>query len=234
MLDKIVGQVFGYQNPLSLEQFSKKFTFDIRLPQQVIDDSDGSITWSQTVNPTRFIKQQNAHTIENTAKAGQPAPITMFRPARPLSGIQDVLAAWGEINLTTAEKMINSINVSESDNIDGCENVFHSQDIRDSKNILLSDGIGNSEFMAACQRSRNSSFCIRLDDCGECTNCFNVSWAGKLTNCLFMHDCGDMQDSMFCTNVSGGRFCIANMEYPEAEYRRLRDEVVRWILSPAS
>jgi hypothetical protein len=40
-----------------------------------------------------------------------------------------------------------------------------------------------------------------------------------------------MQDSMFCTNMKGGRFCIANMQFDEAEYRRLRDEVVRWILT---
>ncbi len=34
--DKIVGQIFGFQNPYSLEQFINKFAFDVRLPQQVI------------------------------------------------------------------------------------------------------------------------------------------------------------------------------------------------------
>ena len=58
-----------------------------------------------------------------------------------------------------------------------------------------------------------------------------MSWSGNLTNCLFMHDTGDMQDSMFCTNIKGKRFCIANMQYDEAEYRRVRDFVVRWILT---
>ena len=32
VLDKIVGQIFGYQNPYTLEQFAEKFAFDVRLP----------------------------------------------------------------------------------------------------------------------------------------------------------------------------------------------------------
>ena len=40
-----------------------------------------------------------------------------------------------------------------------------------------------------------------------------------------------MTDCMFCTNLAGKQFCIANMQYEEAEYRRVKDMVVRWILS---
>lgn len=39
---------------------------------------------------------------------------------------------------------------------------------------------------------------------------------------------------MFCTNMRGGRFCIANMQFEEAEYMRLREQVIQWILSPSS
>lgn len=229
-LDTIIAQITGYQNPLSLEQFMQKFTFDIRLPQEVIDSTDGSSTWASSTNPTRFIKMENARTQEEEEKPGE--SMSFVRPSRKLGGIQDILTAWNEINLTTAERYKDSLNVSESDNIRGSENVFRSQDVQDSRNILFSDGATNCEFIAASQRSGNSTFCIRLDDSGECTNSFNVSWCYKMTNCLFMHDCGDMQDSMFCTNISGERFCIANMQFSEEEYKRLRDEVVRWILSP--
>ena len=228
MLDKIVGQVFGYQNPLSLEQFMQKFTFDIRLPQQVTDITDGSVTWAQSINPTRFVKMDNARGLQ----IGEAGPDTDFlRPARQLNSIDDILGAWNEINLTTTERLLESLNCAESDNITHSENVYRSQDIRRSKNVLFTDGLDGSEFIAAGQRSASSTFCIRIDDSGECNNCFNVSWSAKLTNCFFMHDTGDMQDSMFCTNVKGKRFCIANMEYPEAEYKRLKDLVVRWVLS---
>lgn len=223
ILDKVVGQVFGYQNPLGLEQAMQKFAFDVRLPQQVHDSTDGSITWTQSVNSTRFIKLETAQRLSAT----KPAPY----PPRPLAGLQEVLAAWNEINLTDTERLEESINVAESDNIMHSENVFRSQDIRRCKNIIFSDNLGNCEFMVASQGGTNNAFCIRMNDSAETSNSFEISWCSKINNCLFLHDCADMQDSMMCTNMKGGRFCIANMQYEEAEYRRLRDEVVRWILT---
>lgn len=223
IVDKIVGQVFGYQNPLSLEQFMQKFAFDIRLPQLVYDSTTNEPTWASSTNPTKFMKMENARTDEMG-----------MRPARPLSSIQDVLAAWNEINYTTTERQMESLNVAESDSIDRSQNVYRSQDIRASKNIIFCDGIGNSEFVAASQRSSAVAFSIRVEDSGEVSNSFGISWCGKVTNSLFIHDCGDMQDSMFCTNMRGGRFCIANMQFEEAEYMRLRQEVIQWILSPST
>ncbi len=44
ILDKIVKQVFGVDNPLSLQQMVEKFTFDLNLPNKVIDSTDGSET----------------------------------------------------------------------------------------------------------------------------------------------------------------------------------------------
>jgi hypothetical protein len=228
LLDTIIGQIFGYKNPLTLQEFMQKFTFDIRLPQQVSDSIDGSITWSQSTNPTRFVKMENARGLEI---GGASEKTDYLRPKRDLNSVEEVLAAWNEINLTTTEKYKDSLNVSESDVIQYSENIYRSQDIRNCKNVLFSDGLGNSEFMAACQRSGDSTFCIRLEDSGECTNSFSVSWSGKITNCFFMHDTGDMEDSMFCTNIKGKRFCIANMQYEEAEYKKIKDQVARWILT---
>ena len=228
LLDKIVAQVFGYQNPLSLEQFMQKFTFDIRLPQPVTDSTDNSTTWAQSTNPTRFVKLKNARGLE---LGGASAKTDFLRPKRPLDSIEDILSAWNEINLTTTERYKDSLNVAESDNIYFSENIYRSQDIHKSKNVLFSDGLNGCEFVAAGQRSGNSTFCIRLEDSGNCTNSFNISWSGNITNCFFMHDTGDMQDSMFCTNIKGRRFCIANMQYEEDEYKRIKDIVARWILT---
>lgn len=227
-LDKIVAQVFGFQNPLTLEQFMQKFTFDIRLPQPVTDSVDGSTTWAQSTNPTRFVKMKNARGL---SIAGASPKTDYLRPKRSLESVDDILAAWNEINLTTTERYKDCLNVSESDNIYYSENIYRSQDIRKSKNVLFSDGVNNCEFVAASQRSGDSTFSIRVEDSGNVSNSFNISWSGNITNCLFMHDTGDMQDSMFCTNVKGKRFCIANMQYEEAEYRQIREMVARWILT---
>lgn len=226
ILDKIIGQICGYQNPLSLEQFMQKFAFDVRLPQQVYDSTDNTPTWAASTNPTKFIKMDTARAkyAENDG----------FREKQPINNLQELLAMWNEINYFTAERQIESLNVAESDSVIKSENVYRSQDIRRSKNILFSDGIEDSEFIAASQRSGGNAFCVRVEDSGECSNSFGVSWSSKITNSFFIHDCYDMTDSMFCTNMRGRQYCIANMQFEKDEYEKLRQQVVQWILTPTS
>lgn len=226
ILDKIVGQVFGYQNPLSLEQFMEKFAFDIRLPQKVYDSTDNTPTWAASTNPTRFMKMENARNNETSATEGLYAK-------QPINNLQELLEKWNSINYTTTERQIDSLNVAESDDIIRSENVFRSSGIQRSKNVLFSEDVHDSEFIACGQRAGSNTFCVRIQDSGECSNSFEVSWSSRITNCLFIHDASDMQDSMFCTNIKGKRFCVANMQFEEAEYMRLRQQVVQWILSPA-
>ena len=66
ILDKVVGAVFGYQNPLSLEQAMQKFAFDLRLPQQVYDITTNEPTWALSVNPSRFMSTENARQYGET------------------------------------------------------------------------------------------------------------------------------------------------------------------------
>lgn len=221
--DKIIGQVFGFQNPLSLEQIQQKFAFDVRLPQQVFDSTDNSVTWAQSTNPTKFIKMDTART--------RSADTDNMRPKVPLDSLQDVLAQWNIVNYTSTERQIESLNFAQSDNIYFSENVYRSVDVRKSKNVLFSDGAIDSEYVIASQRAAANTFCIRIDDSGECSNSFSVSWSSKIVNSFFIHDCFDMQDSMFCTNMRNGQYCIANMQYEKEEYEKIRNLVVRWILT---
>lgn len=223
ILDKIIRQIFGVDNPLSLEECIKKFAFDVRLPEKVKDITDGSTTWSTSPNPTKFIKMENAR--DNGANDSEGLYAT-----QPIKNLADLLTKWDHVNLTTVEFAIDSLNVAESDMIMQSENIFRSGNIDRSKNILFSDSVFDSEFMFGSQRSGFSNFCIRADDSIRCANSFGVSRSADLTNCFMMHDCGDMQDSMFCSNMKGRQFCIANMQFEEAEYRRLQKEVVDWIL----
>lgn len=223
ILDKIVGQIFGYQNPLSLEQFMQKYAFDVRLPVQVNDATTGQPTWSQSANPTRYITMDNAHN-----RAGDDA---WMLPKRPLNSIEDVLAVWNETNLTATERQIESLHIAESDNIYNSENIYRSQDIARSKNILFSDGVNDSEYIAASQRSNTSAFCARIEDSKECSNSFSVSWSGKVVNSMFIQDCYDMYECLFCSHITSKKFCIANMQLEEAEYRKLKEQIVRWALT---
>jgi len=221
VLDKIVGQIFGYKNPFTLEQFAQKHAFDVRLPNLVNDSTTGEETWAQSINPTKFITVENAWAREDWS----------VRDKRELNTIEDILGAWNDINYTATERYLDSINVAQSDNIYTSENVYRSQDISDSKNILFSDGIFNSEYIASGQRSNSATFCIRIEDSKECSNSFGVSWSKKVVNGFFIHDCADIYESMFCSHVTNKRFCIANMQFEEEEYKKLKDMVIRWILA---
>jgi len=222
-LDKIVGQIFGYQNPFTLEQFMQKYAFDVRLPVQVNDSTTGEPTWTQSVNPSRFITMENSFKTEEDA----------WRPKNPgIKSIDDILRVWQTINLTTTERQLESLNVAESDNIYNSENVYRSLDIHNSKNVLFSDGLsGNCEYMAASQRSQASNYSIRVEDSKECSGSFSIIWSAKIVNSFFIEDCNNMYECMFCSHMNSGKFCIANIQFEEAEYRKLKDLVVRWILT---
>jgi len=224
-LDKIVKQVFGVDNPLSFEQFMNKFSFDLALPREVKDATDGSPTWTALTNPVKFMKMENARTDEGGTTGGAFA-------TQPIADLADLLSKWEHINSITSDFTLDSLNVAESDLVMKSENVLRSHNVDSSKNVLYCDGVANSEFVVACHNSFQVTFCIRADDSVRCANSFGVSRSADLTNCIMMHDCGDMQDSMFCSNMNGRRFCIANMQFEEAEYRRLHKEVVQWVLSP--
>lgn len=222
IVDKIIGQVFGFQNPLTLEQVFQKFAFDLRLPQQVTDSSTGEPTWAQSANPTKFISFENQMKREDYEK-----------PAKQLNTIEDILESWNQINEMTTERYLDSINIGQSDNIYSSENVFRSQDIHNSKNVVYCDSMvsGSSEFVLACQRSGALSFCIRVEDSGECSNSFNVQWCKYIVNSMFISDANTLQDCMFTSHMNNKRFMVANMQFDETEYRRLRDIVARWILT---
>jgi len=222
IVDKVIGQVFGYRNPLSLEQILKKFAFDVRLHQQVYETMTNQPTWASSTNPAKFIS------FENSLK--EPEGF-WDRPKRPINSIQDVLNYWGEINLWASERTLDSLNVAESDDIRHSENVFRSQNIESSKNIVFTDGSTNAEYLICSQRSQASNYGIRLEDSGECSNCFGVSWSTKISNSFFIQNCANMQDCMFCSHMNSKRFYISNMQFEEAEYKQIRDMVVRWILT---
>lgn len=223
ILDKIVGNVFGYKNPFTPEQFMQKFAFDVRLPKQTTDSETGETTWAQSLAPSKFITMDNAHERSGGAD--------WLLPKRPLGNVKEILQAWQETNLTTTERQIESINVHESDNVYNSDTVFRSLDVHKSKNIAFCDAAISCEYVAASQRSNTSVYCIRIEDSKECSNSFNVIWSGKIANSMFIQDCYDMFECMFCSHLTSKRFCIANMQFEEEEYHRLKKLVIEWVLT---
>ncbi len=223
ILDQICANVFGYKNPFTPEQFIQKFGFDVRLPKEINDSTDGSITWAQSINPTKFI------TMENARKRSEVDDWLV--PKRPINSVEDILAIWQETNYMATERQIESLEIYQSDNIYNSQNIYRSMDIHNSKNIFACDVVLKSEYVACSQRSQALAYSLRAEDSKEVSNSFNIIWSGKISNCLFINDSYNMRDSMFCSHMSGKQFCIANMQFNEEEYRHWEKLVKQWILS---
>ncbi len=223
ILDKVVGAVFGYQNPLTLEQAMQKFAFDLPLPQQVHDSTTGQPTWANSVNPSRFINIDNMRSMHSDTE--------WMMPKRPLGSIEDILTAWSETNYTTTDRQIESINIAESDSITNSENVYRSACIRTSKNVLFSVDNDSLEYVIAGWRSQTSTFSIRVEDSQLVSNSFNVIWSAKVSNSFFVQDCYDISDCMFCSHIAGKQYCIANIQFEKEEYEKLKLQVIQWIFN---
>lgn len=223
ILDKVVGAVFGYQNPLSLEEAMQKFAFDLNLPQQVYDSTTNEPTWANSVNPSRYMTLENMRAKNSETE--------WMLPKRQLSSIEDILTAWSETNYTTTDRQIDSLNVAESDSIMNSENVYRSALIRRCKNVLFSRGCVDSEYIVAGSESQTASFSIRVEDSQLVSNSFNVVWSAKVSNSFFIQDCYDVSDCMFCSHIAGKQYCIANIQFTKEEYERLKLEVIKWVFT---
>lgn len=223
IIDIIVGQIFGLQNPYTLDQFAAKFAFDIRLTTEVFDYKTGESTWTQSSRSAnnRFIKFEN---ILNTNS-------DWMQPSQNINSMEDIVKYWQQTNMTATERQINSINVAKSDAVYGCQNVYRCIDLHDSKNVLFSETSLTSEFCAALQRSNNCVYSLRIDDSTKVSKSFQVSWSGNISNSFFIKDSKNLSDCMFCSSITDKRFCIANMQYSEEEYRKWEKVVKAWILS---
>ncbi len=223
ILDQICANVFGYKNPFTPEQFLQKFAFDVRLPKEIADSTDGTKTWAQSINPTKFITLTNARKRVDVDD--------WIIPKRPLNTMEDILSAWNETNYAATERQLESDHIFESDNIYNSQYVYRSMDMHFSKNVFACDTCRKMEYVACSQRSNSSTYSIRIEDSTECSNSFNVIWSGKVANSLFINDCYNMFECMFCSHMTGKRFCIANMQFEEEEYRKIKKMVVEWILT---
>lgn len=223
LLDDTVGQVFGYQNPLTLEQAMTRFAFDVRLPQQVYDNTSGKPTWVAALGQGRFMTMDEIRQRIHSADE--------LRPHRDMQSVDQVLSAWNEINYTAAERQIDSTNIAECDGVYHSDMVYRSIDVRKSKNILFSDGVDECDHVVAGQTSKKCAYSIRVEDSKNIIASFNVTWSNKIKNSFFIQDCYDLEDCMFCVHLSSKRFCIANIQYSEADYRRIKDMMTRWALA---
>ncbi len=221
-INLIFKNIFDKPCPFTIDEILSNFAFDIKLPQKIYDSFTSKETWAESINPTKFITQNNMELYEKQHG--------WILKKRKVNSLEDILKIWKKINFTTTERVYDSENVSKSDTIYKSENVYRSLDCRECKNIIFSDGCANSEYIIACQRTGGSNFCIRVDDSGECLNSYNVICSSQISNSFFIQDCKNLDECMFCSHISDKKFYIANMPFEKDEYYEIKKEIVNWIL----
>ncbi|MDE5540050.1 MAG: hypothetical protein K2J20_06150 [Bacilli bacterium] len=223
IVDKIFKEIFGEDNPYSIDDIRDKFAFDIRIPIEVRDTTTNEITYTSCINAKSFIKNENMEKRDATEG--------WMIPKVQVKNLQDILNIWNSINYTTTERIYDSDNVFGSDPIYRSNNVYRSTDCGDSSNLIFCDGIQQSSYVIASQRSVNLNYCLRVDDSNTCTNSYNVICSAKISNSLFIQDCSNLYECIFCSHISNKEYCIANMQFSEEEYFYLKGEIIKWILS---
>lgn len=224
--DYIVKDVFGIDSPFSLIEFQKKFAIDIPRALKTTCALSHKDTWifgslenkiaSQAAIEERFAKDEWVSTQKS------------------ITSVADILKAWDEINYQTAEKYVNSIHVLESDGIYTSNNVYQSVSIFDSKNIVFSYKLVDCNYMVASRDNSSCTLGIRVRDSVYCSSNFEVSWSNKVSKSMFIHDGYDLYECLFCSHIRSKKFCIANVQFEQEEYFRLKKEVIQWVLGKST
>lgn len=217
--DIIFKDVFGVDNPWSLEELRAIFCDDVDLPKKVSCEWSGKETW--VYNPQQGNKFVNQDVLVDKIKDTG----LMFNK-RPIDSMGDVLKYWGEVNYMTAEKVLSSQEVSCSDSVTSSSSVIYSSLIGSSKNIILSSNIFNSNYLLASKGSNSCNMGIRMFDSLYCTSSYEVRWANKISKSMFITDSLDLFECMFCYGIRSKKYCIANMQYEKDEYLKIKKMVI--------
>lgn len=221
--NKIFKYIFDKDNHLSIEKIKSQFAYDLDLPIEVKDSLTNELTWTNYKSSAKFIKLNNMEKIDISKG--------WLIPKKEVKSLEEIINIYKTINLITTERVYDSQNVTQSDTIYRCENIYNSTDCSDSKNLLFCESCCTSEYLIASKSSGSSTFSIRIFDSKNCTNSYNVICSNKIINSLFIQDCFNLYECIFCSHISNKKFCIANMQFEEKEYYKIKEKVIEKILN---
>lgn len=219
--DYIFKDIFGKDNPFTLDEIKKRFGMDIPTIRKVRSALSDSDTWT-------FSSEEKVASQEDIAARFKQDEWLVKR--RPLNSTADILKAWTEIDYLTGEKYINSTEVGESDGIYNSNAIFRSVSIFDSKNIVQSYKLFDCNYMLASRDDSSCTLGIRVKESIFCSSNFEVSWSNKVSKSMFIHDCFDLYECLFCSHLRSKKYCIANMQFEKEEYFKVKQMVIDWIL----
>jgi len=224
IIQKIVQDVFGVDKKYEFDEFAKKFAYDISLPVEAIDAITGKQTWAASLAPKKFISM-------STVEARESEQGDWMYPKESIESMDQLLNLWNRVNYWATDHVMESDDVAQSDSVYRSQHVFRSIDVRDSDHVVLTNGATESQYIAASKTSNTSTYCIRLNESKKCSSSFDVSLSGKVVKSLFVHDAYDLYECLFCSHITGKKYCIANMQFEQDEYFRIKKMVIDWLLN---
>ena len=219
----IFKDIFGVDNPLLLEQMRSLLTEGIPLPVATKCALSGKDIFVYDPQPQHQIISEEAYLAQMKVDG-------WMKETTPMSSIDDVLGAFKSVAYMTAEKAPNSQQIAQSDSITASSSVFGSALIGNSKQIIFSQNNFFSNYLLACRGNSSCNFGIRTFDSLYCSSSFEVRWSNKVAKSFFINDASDLFECMFCYGIRSKKYCIANRQYSQEDYMKVKALVVEWIL----
>ncbi len=221
LADFIFKDIFGRDNPFSLDELEERFAYEINLPRKVKDDITGADLWSSF--PKK--KMVSTRTIMEQGKMNLWA-----KKPKPIRSMDDVAAYWEDINYFQGDKNMASQEVLESDGVYMGHTVYRSTQVFNSQNILFSEDAYNCKYLMCSLHNSACTSGIRMVQNTFCTSSFAVTWSKKVSKSMFVNGSYNLYECLFCSNIDSKQYCVCNMQLPKEEYLKVKRMVVDWAI----
>jgi hypothetical protein len=222
IVDYVFKDVFSRDNPFSMEEFRKRFAFDIDLPKKTKDVLSGNDTWLVSKKYDRVISAETA--FARSKKEG------WMLPQRQIRSMDDIKKYWDGINYKMGDKNLGSTEVEESDLTYSSTNIYRSYRSWQSQDVVFSSAISHSKYIVAGLDDAACTSGIRMFHSTFCSSGFAVVWSKKVSKSMFVNGCIDLHECLFCSNIESKSYCVANMQFTKERYFEIKEMVIDWIV----
>lgn len=220
IVDYVFMDVFGVENPLSLDEAREVFAYDIPLPEKVKAYGGDDYTWGIFDRNDRVVPF--THLLEKSGKTD------FMQPKKSLGSMSELLKEWDKLNYHVGGRYLDSKDILESDGIYESSNIYRSSLQFGCQNIVYCYQNANSKYLVASRDNGASTFGIRFNQNKYCSSGYDVIWSGKVSKSMYIRDSVDLYECLFCSQLRSKKYCIANMQFEKEEYFKIKKMVCEW------
>ncbi len=216
--------IFNRENPFSLDEMEERFAFGLILPKKEKDSLTGNDVWL-TRKTTDKVMQWGGWDKQDKNGTGT------VREGAGIKNMDDLIGSWNKIMYNLAGRSANAIDCIESDSVYDSNELYRCSKAVKSQKCLFCNDIVNDRYCIALTYAWNSTSVIRaVDSRAPLSQSFALNWCGRVSRSMYLSNCMDMYECMFCANLRGKRYCIANMQFTKEEYMPIKEMVIDWTI----